>query len=134
MPKEWSSYLSIRTHSPLRSLRMIGNDAVENQIVLLVLFKIIPETVNIYIRKSLKDIPYQYLIQSVVCQLYFSYSFLESIFSHIFSCISSRMWFIISNLSLVLLPSVSTSRNLDLYSRLCEKNIIHRLTLVGGSE
>ena len=54
--------------------------------------------------------------------------------SYIFSCISSRMWFIISNLSLVLLASVSTSRNLDLYSRLCKKDIVQRLTLVGDSQ
>ena len=43
-----------KSNSPLRSLRMVGNDAVEYQIVLLVLLKIIPVTVNIYIRKSFK--------------------------------------------------------------------------------
>ena len=40
--------------------------------------------------------------------------------SYIFSCISSRMWFIVSSLSFSLEVSVSTSRNLDLYSLLCK--------------
>ena len=38
-----------KSNSPLRSLRMVGKDAVEYEIVLLVLLKIIPVTVNIYI-------------------------------------------------------------------------------------
>ena len=40
--------------------------------------------------------------------------------SYIFSCISSMIWFIVSSLSFILLASVSTSKNLDLYSRLCK--------------
>ena len=48
---------------------------------------------------------------------------IEIVFSHIFSCISSSMWFIISSLSLVRLASVSTSKNFDLYSRRWRKNI-----------
>ena len=115
--REWPWQLSIRWDSPLRSFWMVGNDAVEYQIVLLVLFKIIPETVNTYIRKS-----FFYIFCSGITKWIIFWNFM---ISHIFSCISSRMWFIISNLSLVLLPSVSTSRNFDLYSRLCEKNTIH---------